>query len=109
MGGIEFASKENQLDRIKALKIYTQGSASLINQDNDRGTIKVGYLADLAILSDDYLTVDSEEIKNVKSNLTILNGKVVYGNGEFSKFAPLVPKAIPAWSPVNFYGGYQKN
>jgi predicted amidohydrolase YtcJ len=109
IGGTEFAAKENQLDRIKALKIYTQGSASLIHQDKDRGTIKEGYLADIAILSNDYLTTDTENIKDITANLTILDGKVVYGNGEFSKFAPAIPKAQPAWSPVNFYGGYQKN
>jgi len=109
VGGIEFASKENQLDRVEALKIYTQGSASLINQDSDRGTIKEGYLADLVILSGDYLTVDPEKIKELKSELTILDGKPVYGEGTFAKFAPIVPKAIPGWSPVNFYGGYQNN
>lgn len=108
IGGIEFASKENQLDRIEALRIYTQGSASLINQQNDRGSIKVGYLADLAILSDDYLTVPAEKIKDIQSQLTIFDGKVVYGSGDFVKFAPTLPSAIPAWSPVNFYGGYQK-
>jgi len=107
VGGIEFAAKENQLDRIKALKIYTQGSASLINQDKDRGTIKEGYLADIVILSQDYLTVESETIKDLSSNLTILDGKVVYGKGEFAKYAPVIPRAIPDWSPVNYYGGFQ--
>lgn len=109
IGGTEFAAPENQLDRIKALKIYTQGSASLIRQDKDRGTIKEGYLADLVILSDDYLTVEAEKIKDISSDLTILDGKAVYAKGEFSKLAPAVPKALPDWSPVNYYGGYQKN
>jgi len=108
IGGIEFAAKENQLDRIKALKIYTQGSASLIHQDKDRGTIKEGYLADIAILSHDYLETAAENIKNIESELTILDGKIVYGKEEYLKYAPIIPKAIPAWSPVNFYGGYQK-
>lgn len=107
VGGLEFAAKENQLDRIKALKIYTQGSASLINQDKDRGTIKAGYLADLVVLSEDYMAIDAEKIKDIKSDLTILDGKVVYGSGTFSKYAPAVPKALPSWSPVNFYGGFQ--
>jgi len=107
VGGIEFAAKENQLDRIQALKIYTQGSASLIKQDKNRGTIKTGYLADLVILSEDYLKVDAEKIKDLKSNLTILDGKAVYGSGSFAKFAPQVLQAAPEWSPVNFYGGYQ--
>ncbi len=109
IGGTEFAAAENQLDRIKALKIYTQGSASLIRQDKDRGTIKEGYLADLVVLSEDYLTVDAEKIKDISADLTILDGKAVYGKGEFLKLAPEIPKALPEWSPVNYYGGYQKN
>lgn len=109
IGGTEFASPENQLDRIKALKIYTQGSASLIHQNQDRGTIKEGYLADLVILSEDYLTVNAEKIKEISADLTILDGKIIYGKDEFLKLAPPIPKALPNWSPVNYYGGYQKN
>ncbi|MHC0443433.1 amidohydrolase [Flavobacterium sp. 3-210] len=108
VGAMEYAAKENQLGRIEALKIYTQGSASLIGQDKDRGTIKAGYLADLAVLSEDYLTVDPEKIKDIFSDLTILNGKVVYGSGIFSRLAPPLPAASPAWSPVNFYGTSQR-
>lgn len=106
IGGTAFAAQENQLGRIEALKLFTIGSASLINQD-DRGMIKPGFLADLAILSGDYLSVDPEKIKELHSELTIVGGKAVYGSKAFSNFAPAVPKAIPAWSPVNFYGGYQ--
>ncbi len=40
LGGKDFTANENKLDRITALKLYTQGSASLINQDKDRGAIK---------------------------------------------------------------------
>lgn len=107
IGGTEFAAQENRLDRIAALKLFTIGSASLINQDKDRGKIKPGYLADLAILSGDYLSVEVEKIKEIKSEFTILGGKAVYGSGIFPGLAPSVPKAIPEWSPVNFYGGYQ--
>ena len=108
VGGMQYTAKENQLGRIEALKIYTQGSASLIGQDKDRGTIKEGYLADLAVLSEDYLTVDAEKIKDIWSDLTILNGKVVYGSGIFSKLATKLPEALPVWSPVNFYGTSQR-
>jgi len=107
VGGAEFSAKENCLDRITALKLYTQGSASLIGQEKDRGMLKIGYLADLVILSADYLSIDGAEIKEIRSELTILNGKAVYGSGEFTKYAPELPKALPGWSPVNFYGGYQ--
>ncbi len=107
IGGKEVTAKENRLDRITALKIYTQGSASLVNQEKDRGTIKEGYLADIAVLNNDYLKVDAEQIKDIESVLTVLDGKIVYGAHEFKALAPAKQKAIPAWSPVNFYGGYQ--
>ncbi|MDB5119403.1 MAG: Amidohydrolase 3 [Sphingobacteriales bacterium] len=107
IGGKVFTLNENKLDRITALKLYTQGSASLINLDKDRGTIKAGYLADLAVLSDNYLKVDEEQIKDIHSLLTVLDGEVVYGDGDYKSIAPALPKAIPAWSPVNYYGGYQ--
>jgi predicted amidohydrolase YtcJ len=109
VGGIEFTAKENRLDRIAALKLYTQGSASLMHQEQDRGMLKKGYLADLVILSADYLNVDEAQIKNICAELTILNGKAVYGSTEFKQYAPVVPKALPSWSPVSFYGGYQHN
>lgn len=107
IGGHDYSANENKLDRLTALKLYTQGSASLINQQSDRGTLKAGYLADLAVLSDDYLKTDAAKIRDIHSLLTILDGKIVYGEGEFKTVAPAQPKAIPAWSPVNFYGGYQ--
>lgn len=108
IGGTEFASKENQLDRVAALKLYTQGSASLIHQEHEKGMIKKGFLADIVVLSEDYLKVDAETIREIRSELTILNGKPVFGAESFKKYAPKQMKAIPAWSPVNFYGGYQR-
>ncbi len=107
VGGMQHAADSNKLDRTTALKLFTQGSASLVNQDKELGKIKVGMLADLAILSADYLTVDAEEIKNITAHLTVLNGKVVYASGAYGAMAPPSEKAIPEWSPVNFYGGYQ--
>jgi len=109
LGGLKFASSENQVDRISALKIYTLGSASLIHQDNERGMLKKNFLADLAILNSDYLGIKEDEIKDIHSILTILNGKVVYGAQEYQKLAPKIPSAIPSWSPINFYGGYQSH
>ncbi|SFO73202.1 hypothetical protein SAMN05428949_6374 [Chitinophaga sp. YR627] len=107
IGGHDYTANENKLDRLTALKLYTQGSAGLINQQGDRGTLKAGYLADLAVLSDDYLKTDAAKIRDIHALLTILDGKIVYGEGEFKAVAPVQPKAMPAWSPVNFYGGYQ--
>ncbi len=108
VGGTQLTSRENLLDRSTALRLYTQGSARLVGLQNDRGMLKAGYLADLCLLSGDYFSVPDEEMLQLESLLTIVDGKVVYGAGEFSQLAPPVPAAIPSWSPVNFYGGYQK-
>lgn len=107
IGGNMHMSKDNTLDRVTALKLYTQGSAKLIRMDSDRGKIKEGYLADLAILSDDYFKVDDEEIQKIESVLTILNGNVVYGIGEFAGFDKYKLNILPEWSPVRHFGGYQ--
>jgi predicted amidohydrolase YtcJ len=50
-----------------------------------RGSLEVGKLADLAVLSDDYLTVPVEEVGFIESVLTLLGGEVVYGTGDFAK------------------------
>jgi predicted amidohydrolase YtcJ len=107
LGGLKFASGDNQLDRISALKLYTTGSASLIHQENERGILKKNFLADLVILNSDYLGIQEDEIKNIRSLLTILDGKIVFGAQEYQKIAPQIPAALPAWSPVNFYGETQ--
>ena len=39
--------------------------------------------------------------------LTLLGGKVVWGEGEFGPLAPSLPPAMPDWSPVRQFGGYQ--
>jgi len=108
VGGTLFSGEENLLDRISALRLYTTGSASLIHQETTRGMLKKGYLADIIILSDDYLNIPADQIKELHALLTIVNGDVVYGSGEYETYQPARASAIPAWSPVNFYGGYQK-
>jgi hypothetical protein len=40
--------------------------------------------------------------------LTLVGGKAVYGNADFKDLAPLLPQAMPGWSPVRTFGGYQK-
>ena len=66
------------------------------------------YLADFAILSDDYFSVSSDKILDITSNVTVVNGQIVYADGIFKGLINPLPKAIPDWSPINFFGGYQK-
>jgi predicted amidohydrolase YtcJ len=74
-------------DRMTALTLYTLGSAWFSFDDGVRGSLAPGKLADLAVLSADYLTVPVGEIGDIESVLTLLGGKVVYAAGEFGGLA----------------------
>lgn len=67
-----------RISREDALRMTTIDSAWLSFDENERGSIEVGKLADLAILSDHYLTCEEERIKDIRSVLTIVGGDVVY-------------------------------
>ncbi len=72
-----------RLDRDTALMLWTQGSAWFSSeQGNQKGQIKVGQLADLAVLSKDYFRVPEEEIKGIESVLTVVDGDIVYAAGQ---------------------------
>ncbi|MEX5624057.1 amidohydrolase family protein, partial [Pseudomonas syringae] len=70
------------------------------SEQGKKGQIKVGQLADLAALSLDFFSVDEEAIKGIESVLTIVDGKVVYGAGEFDRLGPPQVPVLPEWSPV---------
>lgn len=107
IGGNQVMAKQNTVDRITALKLYTVGGYSLIREDDSKGRIKKGYRADLCILSDDYLSVPDEQIKSITSLFTMVDGKVVWAGDDYLSLSPLKLPVIPDWSPVKYYGGYQ--
>ena len=58
--------------------MYTKNTAYAANEDDRRGTLEPGKLADLAVLSADYLTAPVGEIGKTTSLLTMVGGKVVH-------------------------------
>lgn len=107
VGGRALYGDENKLERLEALQLYTIGSAKLSREERSKGSLSVGMYADLAVLSQDYLSVPDEAIKGIVSILTILGGKAVYGAEEFSHLDQNYNLPIsPDWSPVRHYGGY---
>ncbi|XOV92246.1 MAG: amidohydrolase [Bacteroidota bacterium] len=69
---------DEALTREAALKAYTINNAYATFEESIKGSIEVGKLADLAVLSKDPLTCSENEIKTIESELTIVGGKVVY-------------------------------
>jgi len=83
VSGLVMRGPEEIPTRQQALRFYTKGSAWFSHDDDQRGSLEVGKLADLAVLSKDYLTVPVGEIGDIESVLTMVGGKVVYGAGPF--------------------------
>jgi len=107
VGGLKLYPASQTLDREQALRLWTEANTWFSGEGGKKGQIKVGQLADLAVLSDDYFSVPEEKIEDITSVLTLLGGKPVHASGDFSNLAPPLPPAMPDWSPVNYYGGYQ--
>ena len=106
VGGLALYPENNRFERMEALRLYTVGSSWFSSDDGKKGSIVLGQLADLAVLSADYFAVPEEEIKRIESVLTIVGGKVVYSAKEFSNLTPAPLPVSPDWSPD---GGYTQS
>ncbi|RDI60014.1 amidohydrolase [Microvirga subterranea] len=108
VGGLTLYPAANRLDREAALRLWTEANTWFSNDTDKKGLIKEGQLADVAVLSDDYFAVAEPAIQDITSVLTLLGGNPVHGDAEFKNLAPPLPAAMPDWSPVRHYGGYQQ-
>lgn len=108
VGGQTLYPAANRLDRETALRLWTEANTWFSNETGNKGQIKEGQFADLAVLSDDYFSVPEDAIQDITSVLTLLGGKPVHGDAEFKDLAPPLPPPMPDWSPVRSYGGYQQ-
>src|SRR5437764_7193861 len=61
VGGTTLYTDANRLDRAEALRRYTVGSAWFSGEEDKKGTVGVGKLADLAVVSADYFSIHEEE------------------------------------------------
>jgi hypothetical protein len=58
--------------------MYTINNAYATFEESLKGSLEIGKLADLAVLSNDFLTCPVNQIKEIESELTLVGGKVVY-------------------------------
>jgi predicted amidohydrolase YtcJ len=66
------------ISREDALIAHTRRNAYFLFQENNLGSLQPGKLADVLVLDRDYLTIPSDEIKDIKPVLTMVGGRIVY-------------------------------
>ncbi|CCD86399.1 putative Amidohydrolase 3 [Bradyrhizobium sp. ORS 285] len=66
------------ISREQALRLYTSAASRYTFDETRKGTIQPGRLADLTVLSADYMTVPDEQIKDIKADITLVGGKIVF-------------------------------
>jgi predicted amidohydrolase YtcJ len=81
--GVALRGPDETPSRNEALRLYTSGSAWFSFDEQKRGSLEAGKLADLAVLSKDYLTVPVDQIGDIASLLTMVGGRVVYTDGPY--------------------------
>jgi predicted amidohydrolase YtcJ len=67
-----------RISRLDALRMTTINAAYMGFDEKKKGSIEVGKLADLAILTGDFLTVPEDQIMTIKAYMTIVDGKIVH-------------------------------
>ncbi len=101
VGGTRLYGKENTLDRLTALKVFTSGSAYFSGEELVKGQIQPGMYADFVVLNQGILKVSEERLLQTEAELTVVDGEVQYASQ--SAYPALYKKpeaATPAWSPV---------
>jgi predicted amidohydrolase YtcJ len=74
----ESVSPEQALTRVEALRCATHNNAFLTFDEDRKGSLEPGKLADLTVLSADPLTVREIGIRDIKSLMTMVGGRIVY-------------------------------
>jgi predicted amidohydrolase YtcJ len=67
-----------QITRQEALRLYTRDNGWFVREENELGSIEVGKLGDLVVLDRDYFAVPNEELKRIRSVMTIVGGNIVH-------------------------------
>ena len=77
----ELVNPGQQITRQEALRLFTRANAYQMRMEDKLGSIEVGKLADLVVLDKDYLAVNDEDLKKIRSVLTIVDGKIIHDTG----------------------------
>ena len=72
------------VDRVTALKMITSWAADYVLRPEKLGSIEQGKLADLVVLDQDYMTIPEEDMSELRPQLTMLDGKIIFLHPEFA-------------------------
>ena len=82
LGDGSYFQPQEAYSRERALYSYTMGNAIAAFEEDIKGSITPGKLADIAVMSQNLLTVPDDAILDTETTMTILGGKIVYRDGE---------------------------
>ena len=63
------------------LSLYTRQNGWFLREEDQLGSIEEGKLADLVVLNSDYFAVSNDDLKKIRSVLTVVGGNIVYDGG----------------------------
>ena len=78
------ANPDQGLTREQALRSFTSNCAYATFEENIKGSLEPGKLADFLVLSGDVLTVPDAELKSLRPLATVIDGKIRYRAPEFT-------------------------
>ncbi len=71
---------EQHLTVEESIRAYTISSSYASYEENIKGSLEAGKLADFAVLSDNIFEVEKDKIKNINCVMTVKGGKIVFDN-----------------------------
>jgi predicted amidohydrolase YtcJ len=75
---------DQAITREQALRMWTLNGAWMTFEEKTKGSIEPGKLADMVVVSKDFLHCPVDEIKDIEALLTVVGGQVVYQASAFS-------------------------
>ncbi|MED5377550.1 MAG: amidohydrolase family protein, partial [Acidobacteriota bacterium] len=73
---------DQRLSRLEALQTYTTNAAFAAFEEDIKGSLSIGKLADITVLSKDVMTISEDEIPSTEVVYTIVGGKVLYSQSD---------------------------
>ena len=95
---------QEKLDKASALKMITRWAGEYVLKGDKVGSLEAGKYADLVVLDKDYMTIPEEQVETIRPQLTMLGGKIVFLNSNFSTEYSLKP----AGALISTYEDLQK-